>query len=783
MVVDGMKIIMKKSVTRRHYGWYLGMMVLSLTCRLLASTNSNLIGFSGREIFPIDIQINQLHAADLNGDGLLDLVVVNNIRSKITLLYNQTGRTNVWQKSSPKLELNELPPDARFRIESIASEKRISSLVVADLNSDGRPDLAFYGEPKELVVLYSQGTNGWSAPKRFPIEDGLLNQNALADGDLNGDHRQDLVLLGENCCYLLSQKPDHTLGEPERIPYSGAVKALQILDIDGDGRDDLLLVNWDSPTPFRFRLQNTEGQLGQEIYFSMAPARSFLADDLNGDHKTEIITIALNSGRAQLSGFKQKPAEILAGALKKGQFQVLPLNKTGKAKRGQAWADVNGDGRADLLVAEPDSGQLTVYLQKADGSLGAARSFPTLTGISEIAVADWKADSLARIFLLSADERQVGVTFMDQNGGIRFPEILPVEGRPLAMAAGPLAAGAKPALVLIVDQDGKKMLQIRTVDGEIRSQKLSDSFKSNPSTLAIHDVDQDGLADLVVLIPFEKVKILRQVLNQDFQELDVAPPGGSLEQPWLCAADVDGDGKPELLLAQKNFLRAVLLRPETPASAGQGKTNWSFQVKDQINGASSISKIIGAAPVPNGTNRIASLFLLDAERKALTMCERDAAGVWQVVRNLPLPVTDFTSLKPVALGGKRPNTLALLGLNAVAWMSLHGTTWELEDLDSYETSIKDGFLNDVVSGDLNQDGIKDLVFLETAKNHIDIVLLQSNHRLAPATRWRVFEERTFRSRRPELPEPREALVADFTGDGKNDLVLLVHDRIILYPQE
>jgi hypothetical protein len=39
------------------------------------------------------------------------------------------------------------------------------------------------------------------------------------------------------------------------------------------------------------------------------------------------------------------------------------------------------------------------------------------------------------------------------------------------------------------------------------------------------------------------------------------------------------------------------------------------------------------------------------------------------------------------------------------------------------------------------------------------------------------------SRRNDDLEPREALVADVTGDGKNDLIILVHDRILVYPQE
>src|SRR5437762_1320269 len=263
--------------------WLLGTIVL--TGRGDSSTNR--FGFTGPEIFPIDNQIGHLRAADLDGDGLQDLVVVNNSRSKINLLYNQTGKTNQAEAKTPvKRELNQLPPDARFRTDSIASDKRLSSHVVADLN--------------------------------------------------------------------------------------------------GDGREDLLLVNWDSPNPFRFRLQNEAGQLGPEIHFTLPPIRSFWADDLDGDHKTEVITIAQKSGRAEISTFKRKRADPLSGALMEGQFQVLPLSKTTKARRGMVWADINDDRLPDLLVAEPESGQLTVYFQKSDGTLAAPKTFPTLTGIGEI---------------------------------------------------------------------------------------------------------------------------------------------------------------------------------------------------------------------------------------------------------------------------------------------------------------------------------------------------------------------------------------------------------------
>ena len=243
-----------------------------------------------------------------------------------------------------------------------------------------------------------------------------------------------------------------------------------MLDINGDGRDDLLLVNWESPNPFRFRLQNSEGELGPEIYFTLPAIRSYMADDLLGDHKTEVVTIAQNSGRAAVSHFEQKPAEPLSGAFKLGQFQVLPLNRTTRGHRGILWADVNGDGLPDLLVAEPDSGQLSLYLQKPDGSLSAAKTFPTFTGVSQLAVSDWDKSGAPKIFLLSSDEHKVGVTQLDKNGRIAFPVLLPFDGKPLTMAVGPLRPNAKPTLAVIVEEATNRVLVTRTADGKSRSQ-------------------------------------------------------------------------------------------------------------------------------------------------------------------------------------------------------------------------------------------------------------------------------------------------------------------------
>ncbi len=748
-----------------------------------ADSPTNAFGFSGPEIYPIDQQIGLMHVADLDGDGLNDIVVANNLRAKIDLLYNLTGKTNRTDANPlHKLELNELPPDSRFRIDSIPANERIAAMDVKDLNGDGRPDIVYYGDEKDLVVLYNLGTNGWSDPKIWHIEDGQMDPNALATGDLTGDGLNDVVLLGDSGdAYYFKQQPDHTLAEPRKIPYSGTPHAVQIVDVDGDGLNDLLFVDFDNPSPYRVRFQMDGGTLGPEIYFKHQPVRSFCLDNLAGGPTNYLTAIVQATGRAEVAQFTRQPSDVLSGALRAGQFQVLPLNKTAAAQRGILFQDVDGDGRPDLLVAEPESGQLSVYSQRPDGTFAAPRQFPCLAGVSQIAVADWNNDGHPQIFLLSKDENAVGQTAFDAQGHLPFPTKLLLDGKPLIMATGVLKPGAKPVLAVLVDKDGARSLVIFTADGKMKTQKLSAAFTSTPTTMAIQDVNQDGLADLLLLIPYEKIKVLLQKTDGSFDEEDVDPPGGPMDQPWLASADLGGKGKPELLLPQKNFIRAVVLQQQAKIAGSTNPPQWTFIVKDQINGADSSSLITGATALMNGTNPTPSIFLLDAGHKYLTLAERDGQGVWQVVKNLDLPVADFASMATVSIGGKP--AVAFVSLNAVAWKSFSGDVWGLSQLDFYDTPIKDGYLNDLVAGDLTGSGRKQLVFMETARNYLDLVFFSKERKLVPGDRWKVFEQHTFRGADNALPEPRECAVADVTGDGKNDLIVLVHDRILVYPQE
>ena len=60
--------------------------------------------------------------------------------------------------------------------------------------------------------------------------------------------------------------------------------------------------------------------------------------------------------------------------------------------------------------------------------------------------------------------------------------------------------------------------------------------------------------------------------------------------------------------------------------------------------------------------------------------------------------------------------------------------------------------------------------------------LSDRGRLVPMTDFTVFETKIFWGGEPREYEPREVGIADVTGDGADDLVMVAHDRILVMPQ-
>ena len=85
------------------------------------------------------------------------------------------------------------------------------------------------------------------------------------------------------------------------------------------------------------------------------------------------------------------------------------------------------------------------------------------------------------------------------------------------------------------------------------------------------------------------------------------------------------------------------------------------------------------------------------------------------------------------------------------------------------------------SGDLNGDGQPDLVALDNRETRILEVLRREGTRWRSALHFEVFEDHGREANQGSRKEPRELLVTDMTGDGRDDILVLVHDRVLLYP--
>jgi hypothetical protein len=89
----------------------------------------------------------------------------------------------------------------------------------------------------------------------------------------------------------------------------------------------------------------------------------------------------------------------------------------------------------------------------------------------------------------------------------------------------------------------------------------------------------------------------------------------------------------------------------------------------------------------------------------------------------------------------------------------------------------------VATGDINGDGQIDLIVTDTRSHNVEILRYRPPARLQSATYFKLFEEKTLNATAAPGVEPREMLIVDVTGDGREDLVLLAHDRLLVYPQD
>jgi hypothetical protein len=115
---------------------------------------SRYYGFDPIEVIKADSGIHSLNVCDFNSDGLNDIALVNNRRSRIEIYLRKDHDDKAESPAPDSDNINELPVPGQFDKQEILLTVKLGNLACGDFNHDGRMDLAGYGQPAGLYVFY-----------------------------------------------------------------------------------------------------------------------------------------------------------------------------------------------------------------------------------------------------------------------------------------------------------------------------------------------------------------------------------------------------------------------------------------------------------------------------------------------------------------------------------------------------------------------------------------------------------------------------------------------------
>jgi len=735
--------------------------LLPISCALAGLPASALI-FSEPLALKVGWDTQALFLGDVDGDGREDMAIIDNARARIVFHYGlKEGESADSQEiSTQKDKWEPLLENAPFNKRWLTTGVTAYDLLMADLNGDEKLDLVYSTDRNRVQIHFQEKDRTWSKPQSLKLKSLKNNWTTLVAGDLDQDGDQDLAILGEESIAVVKNEGGK-FSKPAHFECGASTYNLQLTDVNGDKKLDLAYQDPDGDELY-VRLQQ-DGEFLVEQVLGVKSPRTMVRFPSSGDKGS---VISLSDQTAALEKYAIAPGENHLEQAEIGMFSYT-LGDTQADALYHLRVDLDQDGRDDLIVADSNSAELRSYKMLDSGRFSKPTISATARGIKSLGAGDLIPGGRMEVVVYSEDENLIGVSTIAEDGSFPFPSQIALEEKPVAFSTDDIDGNGQAEIVYLSENS---LHTLRYVEGKwtASNTEMGGIGAGRVQAVKLFDIDQDGRPDLLVHLSRGASRIYLQQADGTFE---AAPKQSGFAEKLtdrvplkgISYGDIDQDGNAEMIVCRDTFARALRLDVE-----GQLEVVRQINLKKKkisLQSAAVVNLLGDAAPE-----------IVFYEKKKGTLEITDLLG--ESLASIELYISDFTALEASA------ESIIVYGAGQILQIPLGNKLIQASQVSSYQTSLKEMNYMDFRIGDLNTDGQLDAVVVDSRGSHVMEILLGTADGWESQQYFTLFEaDRHYRGKRGSEYQPRDFQLHDVNGDGKPDLVLLIHDRILTYLQQ